>query len=277
MADTNKRGSVSGKVATPKAAVTPSTPASSSASQATWDNMDALRSALGARYVQTISMFLCRAFASCVTIARWSESLIICLFHSVQVKTAQPDSKTLEGVLFTADPILNIVALNCAVPPPNPATSLSSQPGNYHIIPLKHILAFQILSPPPSKSGNDNDSDWTAGNTNAPPVASVDIKRLQDRADKAVQKLKDEEMKKGKGVSPIGQELFNVLDKMYDFLWLCAKSGTDIASQVLQPDTLGWRKHHPHGLGSHRSTLQLRGCQGPQGQTKHAAASQKGR
>ncbi|KAL1310762.1 hypothetical protein AAFC00_001014 [Neodothiora populina] len=192
-----KRGSVSGKVATPKTAPGPassvSTAPSATPSGLRSESLNGLRAALGAR---------------------------------IQVKTVQPDNKTLIGVLFTADPILNIIAINCSPAPPNPATSLSSQPGNYHIIPLKHILSFQILSLPgqenqPARSDNDSviggelDHDWTAGNVNAPPISRIDIKRLKQREEKAVQKQKDDEKKKGKGVSPIGQELFYSLDKMY--------------------------------------------------------------
>lgn len=136
----------------------------------------------------------------------------------IKVKTIEPDSKSLEGVLFTADPILNLIAINCTPAPPNPTTSLSSQPGDYHIIPVKHIASFQLLSLPEGQDDQASGDVWSVGNENVPPVTKLDVRRMRDREEKAVQKLKDEEKKKGTGVSAEAQAIFNALDRLYDWL-----------------------------------------------------------
>lgn len=180
---TNKRNSVTGKVATPKPAPGPaSTPATANSSAPQAMDSEVFSTALGAR---------------------------------IQVKTIEPDSKSLEGILFTADPILNLIAINCTPAPPNPSTSLSSQPGDYHIIPVKHIASFQLLSLPEGQDDQTSGDPWSIGNENVPPVTKLDIRRMRDREEKAVQKLKDEEKKKGTGVSAEAQAIFNALDRLY--------------------------------------------------------------
>lgn len=192
MADTaSKRNPATGKVATPKAAssaaATSANSATSSASQQSMqDTFDALTVAVGAR---------------------------------IKVRTVQPDNKTHEGILFTVDPTFNLIAINCTPAPPNPSASLAAQPGDYHIIPIRHIQSFDILSLSTGKNAADLDAIFTTGNESAPSINKVDVRRLKEREDKAVQKKKDEQKKKGKGVSSEAQELFNVLDRIYPTRW----------------------------------------------------------
>jgi len=129
-------------------------------------------------------------------------------FCSIQITTIKPDSKTHEGVLFAVDRKLNLVAINTALAPPNPSTPLISLPGDYHVILMRSILSFQLLSGP-------EESDPPAGNEPLPVITQQEMARLRDREQKAVQKLKDEERKRGKGVTAEIQELFNGIERMY--------------------------------------------------------------
>ncbi|KAG9530312.1 hypothetical protein KCU79_g23042, partial [Aureobasidium melanogenum] len=74
------------------------------------------------------------------------DSLTAAIGARVKVTTVAPHSQTLQGTLFTACPMLNVIAINTAPAPPNPSSTLSNQPGDYHIIPIKHIASFDIVS-----------------------------------------------------------------------------------------------------------------------------------
>ena len=119
----------------------------------------------------------------------------------IQVTTTSPDAKTYEGIVFTADATLGLLALNCAPAPPNPSTPLHSLPGDYHIIPIRHIASFKVLSAPEGAK-----DDYA--------LRSLNLRALKDREEKAVREVKEQENKKGKDVSAEAQALFNKLDIM---------------------------------------------------------------
>ena len=64
-------------------------------------------------------------------------------------------------------------------------------------------------------------SDWSAENnertfaTASPAIAPVDTKRLKEREDARIRKLKDEEANKGRGVTKEGQAIFHALRRVY--------------------------------------------------------------
>lgn len=163
----------------------------------------------------------CEASRDCASCSSGKQTTDPCPL-SIKITTVSPQHQSFEGVLFTADPITNLVAINTTPAPPNPSTSLSSQPGNYHIIPIKHILSFQILSladqgaAPDAATGDSvTSSVWKAGNNATPKIGPVDIKKLKEREEKAVQKQKDDLRKRGKGVSAEAQAIFDALDRLY--------------------------------------------------------------
>lgn len=129
--------------------------------------------------------------------------------HRIKVTTTAPHSQTLEGTLFTACSILNVLAINTTPAPPNPSSTTANQPGDYHIIPLSKIQSFTIISL----------AETTDGFTNAiPQITKVDTKKLKAREETRIRKLQEEERKRGKGVSAEAQSLYNFLDKMYEAL-----------------------------------------------------------
>jgi hypothetical protein len=128
--------------------------------------------------------------------------------RSIKVTTVAPHSQTLQGTLFTACPKTNIIAINTAPAPPNPSSTLSNQPGDYHIIPIQHISSFDIVS-------LDSNAAKQTFATVQPPIAPVDIKKLREREEAKIRQLREQEANKGKGVSREAQQIFDALKRLY--------------------------------------------------------------
>ncbi|KAF4548950.1 Anticodon-binding domain-containing protein [Elsinoe fawcettii] len=128
----------------------------------------------------------------------------------VKITTSSNPSQNLEGTLFTACPIFNVVAINTGPAPPNPSSATIADPGDYHVIPISRIQSFQVISLAEKRDGFS---------TALPAIGKVDTAKLKERERQRVAKLKDEEAKKGKGVTAEAQALFNALDRMYTVRW----------------------------------------------------------
>ncbi|PNS17531.1 hypothetical protein CAC42_8074 [Sphaceloma murrayae] len=133
----------------------------------------------------------------------------------VKITTSASPSQTLEGTLYTACPTFNVVAINTAPAPPNSSSSATAEPGDYHVIPISKIQSVHVVSLAENKDGFA---------TALPPIGKVDVAKLKEREQQRIKKLKDEQAKQGKGVTPEAQALFNALDRMYAARW----HGTDI-------------------------------------------------
>ncbi|KAF2157897.1 hypothetical protein K461DRAFT_317920 [Myriangium duriaei CBS 260.36] len=131
----------------------------------------------------------------------------------ISITTASNPSQSYEGTLFTACPIFNVVAINTAPAPPNPTSNPANTPGDYHIIPISRIQHVQVLSLPAQTSGKDG---WASA---LPAIGKVDTARLREREEQRIAKLKQEESKRGKGVTAEAQALFNAMDRMYAARW----------------------------------------------------------
>ncbi|KAE8150960.1 anticodon-binding domain-containing protein [Aspergillus avenaceus] len=127
--------------------------------------------------------------------------------------TTTPTPSTIEGTLFTACPITNLVAVNTA-------TDTKSTSGDYRIIPVSRILSFNILSLAPSSENADGPSFSDA----VPPVHALDIRALKAREASAVGKLQEIEARRGKGVTREAQELFDAFSRTMPTRW----DGTNI-------------------------------------------------
>lgn len=116
---------------------------------------------------------------------------------SIKLTTAAPHSQTYEGTLSTACPILNLVFIE--------RREANSPTSNFNVIPVARIQNFQIMSL--AEEG---------GFANAqPPVAPVDVKRLEQRLAANVEKAKEEERNQGKGVTKEAQAIFDSFKRMY--------------------------------------------------------------
>ena len=84
----------------------------------------------------------------------------------------------------------------------------STLPGDYHIIPVSRIQSFQVIS----LATDSTSSDFTGAQ---PPIGPVDIKRLELRERAKIDKLKEEERNRGKGVTKEAQAIFDSFKRMY--------------------------------------------------------------
>jgi hypothetical protein len=131
-----------------------------------------------------------------------------CSRDSIRISTAPPTSSTIEGTLFTACPITNLVAINTA-------DSKQSQAGDYRIIPVSRIQSFQLLSLAPTANSADGPSFSDA----VPPVHALDIRALRAREASAVGKLQESEARRGKGVTREAQEIFDAFSRTMPARW----------------------------------------------------------
>ncbi|KAL6707774.1 hypothetical protein ACN47E_003674 [Coniothyrium glycines] len=128
--------------------------------------------------------------------------------------TTAPNNTVLEGTLFTACNVTNAIAINTAPAPPNPSAPLSSQPGDYHIIPFAHILSFEIVGP------GERAVDTTGGFDGAlPSIAKVDMAAAHAREEQTIREMKKKDAQKGKGVSKEAQELFDAISRTLPTRW----------------------------------------------------------
>ena len=125
--------------------------------------------------------------------------------HSIKI-TCAPNNNVLEGTLFTTCNVTNAIAINTAPAPPNPTAPLSSQPGDYHIIPFAHIISFELIGPgeraPESGPGFDGA---------LPSISKVDLDALKAREEQTIREMKKKDAQKGKGVTKEAQEIFDTI------------------------------------------------------------------
>ena len=130
--------------------------------------------------------------------------------------TPSPASTSLEGTLFTACPITNLVAINTK-PNLSPSDAKQAQAGDYHIIPVSRIQNFQIISLPSASSNNSENPPSFADAV--PPVQALDIRALKNREATAIGKVLEGEARRGKGVTQEAQDLFDAFSRTMPTHW----------------------------------------------------------
>lgn len=125
---------------------------------------------------------------------------------SIRLETKLAAHPVLEGTLFTACPITNLVAV--AIP---------STPPTHHVLPISSINNFTLLS----TLSSSGPAPFT---TASPPIAPVDPAALLKRADAAIVRLKETAARKNKSVSKEAQDLFDALIRTLPTRW----DGTNI-------------------------------------------------
>lgn len=117
-----------------------------------------------------------------------------------------------EGIVYTADPVTNLLVLNTSATSSTSITSssLAAPPGTYRIIPIASITSFQLLSLPPQTSE-------VASN---PALNTVDINAVQARLHKNIAAQQAAQARIGpKGTTPTDQALFEALSRTLTAAW----------------------------------------------------------
>lgn len=143
--------------------------------------------------------------------------------HSIRLTTVL--QTTLEGTLFTADPLTNLIAITTTPPPPTPASaSQSPLPGDYRIIPISKLQSFQLLALAPESSSSSSATTTAVSSSAAQdlgqPGASTGLKKidwnaLRSRERMAVDKELKKERSRGQGVGKEAQDIFDALSRTY--------------------------------------------------------------
>lgn len=137
---------------------------------------------------------------------------ILFLVHRVRITTAAPTASTLEGMLFTACPITNLVAINTS-PSPLSSDAKQAQSGDYHVIPVSRIQSFQLLALPSNSSESSSFTDAL------PSIQALDIRALKQREAKAIGEALDREARRGKGVTREAQDIFDAFSRTMPARW----------------------------------------------------------
>ncbi|KAJ5168723.1 uncharacterized protein N7482_004317 [Penicillium canariense] len=131
----------------------------------------------------------------------------------VRITTATPNASTFEGLLFTACPITNLVAINTSPSPPA-GDAKQAQSGDYHVIPVSRIQSFQLLALPSS-----NSSESPSFTDAHPPIQALDTRALKAREAKAIGEAMDREARRGKGVTREAQDIFDAFSRTMPARW----------------------------------------------------------
>ena len=127
--------------------------------------------------------------------------------------TSSSGADALEGTVFAACPLTNLIAVNTAPPPPNPSSALTNQPGDYHVIPVSRIQSFQLvgLATDTLPKGEESSGGGGSSGSAAPSIGRVDIKALEAREQATITRIKEKEASRGRGVTKEAQEIFDAL------------------------------------------------------------------
>lgn len=125
--------------------------------------------------------------------------------NSIRLQTTLPAQPTMEGTLFTACPITNLVAIS--------TTASSNTQSTHHILPISSIHNFTLVSTPPASNG------FASPPSTTPALSSVSTAALQARADAAVARLKEAASRKNKNVGKEAQDLFDGISRTLPTRW----------------------------------------------------------
>ncbi|KAK4946919.1 hypothetical protein LTR10_014061 [Elasticomyces elasticus] len=130
----------------------------------------------------------------------------------IRVTTTAPNQSTIEGTVYTADPLTNLLVLNTSTSPPAgiTSTSLVAPAGAYRIIAISQITNFQLLS----LQQTPTESTFT------PALNTIDTNAVQARLARNISSQQAAQARLGpKGTTPTDQALFDALSRTHPARW----------------------------------------------------------
>lgn len=141
-----------------------------------------------------------------------SRNALLTLRSRIRINLASPNQAVVEGIVYTADPITNLLVLNTSTTSSTQITSssLAAPSGSYRIIPIASISSFQLLSLAPQASEV----------TNSPALNTIDTNAVQARLHKNIIAQQAAQARVGpKGTTPTDQALFDALSRTLSAAW----------------------------------------------------------
>jgi hypothetical protein len=131
--------------------------------------------------------------------------------HRIRITTTL--SQTIEGTIFTADPLLNQLAINTSS-----TAATRDLPADYHIISISRIQKMDLLSlsSPQSKNGGGGGGATRGAGSFGdalPKLGRIDPSMLEQRLQKAMAAERKREERRGKGVTTEGQGIFDAISR----------------------------------------------------------------
>ncbi|KAI4104030.1 MAG: hypothetical protein L6R37_003512 [Teloschistes peruensis] len=123
----------------------------------------------------------------------------------IRLQTTLPAQPMMEGTLFTACPVTNLVAIAVSTSPNTPPI--------HHVLPISSIQNFTLISAPATPNGFATPPNTTPALSNVPTAA------LMARADAAVARLKEAASRKNKAVGKEAQDLFDGISRTLPIRW----------------------------------------------------------
>ncbi|KAK7895157.1 hypothetical protein LTR67_005897 [Exophiala xenobiotica] len=130
----------------------------------------------------------------------------------IRVTTTAPNQASVEGIVYTADPLTSLLVLNTSPAPPTNVNSASlvAPAGAYRLIPISQISSFQLLSLPPQPTENPNSV-----------LNAIDVNAVQARLAKNISLQHAAQARLGpKGTTPTDQALFDALSRTHPARWV---------------------------------------------------------
>ncbi|KIW15817.1 hypothetical protein PV08_05867 [Exophiala spinifera] len=130
----------------------------------------------------------------------------------IRVTTSAPNQASVEGIVYTADPLTSLLVLNTTSAPSNSttSTSLAAPTGSYRFLPISQITGFQLLSLPQQPSELLN-----------PAFNTIDTNAVQARLTRNISAQQAAQARLGpKGTTPTDQALFDALSRTHPARWV---------------------------------------------------------
>jgi protein LSM12 len=123
-----------------------------------------------------------------------------------RVRITNALNQVVEGTLFTACPITNVIAINAAPPKANPGAPLQ---GDYHVIPMAQVQFVQVLSLAGDAAAEGGAVTGARFDDPTLSISRIDGDALRGREEAAIRKMKEWDRTRGKGVTKEAQDIFD--------------------------------------------------------------------